>query len=155
MQVQYDAGVRIQSDSWGYESSSTYTDTSSQVDAFTWLHPDFLTLFAAGNKAANTSSTNGPYDTYGLQPGGTVQSPANAKNTIAVGAVDTLVPIQEGSGVILNFRVTDPTSGEPAGPIALSAPRAVSGTSSSLTLPTNQCRRGRPRLPGSYSHCQL
>ena len=30
-QIQYDAGVRIESDSWGFINPYTYTDSSSQV----------------------------------------------------------------------------------------------------------------------------
>ena len=47
-----------------------------QLDFFTWSHPDFLSIFAAGNNAGNGSASSGkatvgPFDGFGLLPGGT------------------------------------------------------------------------------------
>ncbi len=54
------------------------------VDKFTWDHPDFLSVFAAGNYGSGVNQLS------------TVSSPAVSKNCIAVGAGVTLKP---GSGV--------------------------------------------------------
>ncbi|KAG1674598.1 hypothetical protein FOA52_001847 [Chlamydomonas sp. UWO 241] len=105
--VQYRAGARVQSDSWGYDGSFAYTDSSAQIDTFAWYHPDFLMVFAVGNHGANTSARDGPFDAYGLLPEGTVSSPANAKNVIAVGSVLNLVPAQEGTHIVLSFSAVD------------------------------------------------
>jgi len=69
-QWQYGDGARIHSDSWG-GSGNRYDDYSRQLDTFTWNHKDFLPVFANGN--------SGPW-------GGTVGTPAAAKNVVSVGA---------------------------------------------------------------------
>ncbi len=66
----YDYGAHTHSDSWG-DDSKKYTLRAQRVDQFQWDHPDFLSLWAAGNK--------GPSN-------GTVLEPATAKNAVAVGA---------------------------------------------------------------------
>jgi len=68
-------GARIHTDSWGDEENilpfGRYTERTADVDRFMWEHKDTLVLFAAGNA--------GP----GLN---TVESPATAKNVVAMGA---------------------------------------------------------------------
>lgn len=68
----YDAGSRIHNDSWGTTVGSVYDGDSRAVDRFAYYHEDFLFFFAAGN-----SGSSGSY---------TIDSPANAKNVVAVGA---------------------------------------------------------------------
>ena len=64
----------IFSASWGYEGQNgAYTDLSSQYDDWIWRHPDTLVVFAAGN-------TN--YQK--------VVDPGSAKNTLCVGASESL-----------------------------------------------------------------
>lgn len=76
-QQAYDQGARIHSNSWGdrenLEPFNIYSVGSEDVDVFTWQHPDFLIVFAAGN--SGTSS-------------GTVSSPSTAKNALSVGATN-------------------------------------------------------------------
>jgi len=69
--VDYNAGARIHSNSWG-ASINAYTTYSAQVDEFSAENDDFVILFAAGN-----DGTEGP---------GSIGAPATAKNCITVGA---------------------------------------------------------------------
>ncbi len=69
-QQAWDAGARIHTNSWGANTFGEYTTASRQVDEFVWNHAMTI-LFAAGN--------SGP-------TGGTIGSPASAKNAITVGA---------------------------------------------------------------------
>eukprot|EP01060_Flectonema_neradi_P036771 TRINITY_DN7186_c1_g1_i3.p1 TRINITY_DN7186_c1_g1~~TRINITY_DN7186_c1_g1_i3.p1 ORF type:complete len:1309 (+),score=278.31 TRINITY_DN7186_c1_g1_i3:63-3989(+) len=63
-------GAAISSNSWGSNSAPIiYQGTETETDAFTWDHPYFLPVFAAGN------SKNGG-----------ILSPATSKNSITVGA---------------------------------------------------------------------
>ena len=64
----------IFSGSWGYEGlDGAYTDLSSQYDNWIWHHPDTLVVLAAGNKSYQT-----------------VVDPGSAKNTLCVGASESL-----------------------------------------------------------------
>ena len=69
----YDAGARVHSDSWGSDVI-VYDYSAASLDRWLWEHPDFVSVFAAGN--------------YGSEDGyrSTVTSPATSKNAIAVGA---------------------------------------------------------------------
>ena len=77
----YSQGARIHSASWGAFSSSYTTDTAS-IDNFmcvssrtltsSYAHPDCLVVFAAGNE--------------GEKGAGSIYSPANGKNVLAVGS---------------------------------------------------------------------
>ena len=66
----YDFGAHTHSDSWG-DDRKEYTLRAQRVDQFQWDHPDFLSLWAAGN----TGPSNG-----------SVLEPATSKNAVAVGA---------------------------------------------------------------------
>ncbi|KAG2487048.1 hypothetical protein HYH03_014294 [Edaphochlamys debaryana] len=72
----YRSGARIGSDSWGTVglAGTAYDDSAAQYDRFAFRNPDWLSVVAAGNQGTN-----------GHMPS-TVSSPANAKNTLAVGA---------------------------------------------------------------------
>ena len=63
----------IFSGSWGYSYGGTYTDLCSEYDDWIWRHPDALVVLAAGND----------YRYKVLDPG-------NAKNTLCVGASESL-----------------------------------------------------------------
>ena len=69
----YKDGARIHSDSWGNDAP-LYDGLAREVDEYTWSHPDFLPIFAAGN--------------FGMSAGApsTVTSPSTCKNGLAVGA---------------------------------------------------------------------
>jgi len=62
--------VKLMSNSWGNSVNGAYTANAAQVDQFMWDHPDFLVFFSNGN--------DGP-------SGGSVGSPATAKNCVSVG----------------------------------------------------------------------
>lgn len=66
----YAAGVRVHVNGWG-SSGNSYTGSSSQIDSFVNLHPDFLPVFGAGNSGPETS---------------TITNEANSKNALTVGS---------------------------------------------------------------------
>ncbi|GAX77726.1 hypothetical protein CEUSTIGMA_g5169.t1 [Chlamydomonas eustigma] len=110
-EIQYAAGCRVHSDSWGTSMTNSYQDMSRQLDMFLWTHPDFVSVFAAGNDGANSFSTKTLFDELGLVEGGCVQVPANAKNVIAVGSVFNYVPPGPGSPLIATFTALDASGG--------------------------------------------
>lgn len=66
----YSAGVRIHVNGWG-GGSNIYTDNSAEIDKFVYWHPEFLSVFGAGNSG----------------PGrGTLTSEANSKNALVIGS---------------------------------------------------------------------
>jgi hypothetical protein len=60
-------------DSWG-SSVATYDESAASADKFLFEHPDFISIFAAGNYGSNQDLPT------------TVTSPATCKNGVAVGA---------------------------------------------------------------------
>ncbi len=66
------AGARIHTNSWG-SSSNAYDSDDVDIDRYTWTNQDFLILYAAGNDGPDT---------------GWLNSYANAKNSIGVGATE-------------------------------------------------------------------
>lgn len=72
-QQAYNAGARIHSNSWGSDVGGAYDGDARAADIFSYGHEDFLLFFAAGN----AGYPDNPY---------TLDSPASAKNVIAVGA---------------------------------------------------------------------
>ncbi len=100
----------ISSNQWGASTNGHYDAYCQQVDQFMWSHKDFLTLFAAGNAGP------GP---------GTVNSPASAKNCIAVGATGnresgyTQYPSYNSRGPTTDGRLK-PTLLSPGGPVTSS-----------------------------------
>lgn len=89
---------RTHSNSWG-SPDSTYDAQTGQTDRFTWVRPDFLIFFAAGNQ--------GPAPL-------TVGNPGTAKNIVTVGATEN------GDGEPNNMADFSshgpiPASGPPAG----------------------------------------
>jgi serine protease AprX len=78
-QQAYDAGARVHSDSWGSNAAGAYTTASAAADAFMWSRRDMTITLSAGN--AGTDANND-----GVVDGGSIASPATAKNVITVGA---------------------------------------------------------------------
>ncbi len=70
-QSAYQAGARVHTNSWG-TIGGMYGPLSYDVDDYLYHHPDFLVVFAAGNAGS-----------FGLR---TINSPANAKNVLTIGA---------------------------------------------------------------------
>ncbi|NCC52698.1 MAG: hypothetical protein EOM20_15970, partial [Spartobacteria bacterium] len=85
----YTNGARIHSDSWGASRYGAYTLDSRSCDEFMWDHPDMLLVFSAGNDGADNNQ-NGIIDLNSMG------SPATAKNTLSIGAAESLRP--PGSG---------------------------------------------------------
>jgi subtilisin-like proprotein convertase family protein len=73
-QQTYDQGARVHSNSWNDNENAqvqnNYTDASQDVDEFMWANPDFLIVFACGNRALGGTGTMG--------------SPGTAKNGLTV-----------------------------------------------------------------------
>lgn len=74
-QLQYNAGARIMTNSWGSSKTPTYSAQCKQVDDFMFQHQDALVLFAAGNEGD-----------IGTAAKSTLSSPGGAKNVLTVGA---------------------------------------------------------------------
>ncbi|MCX7830815.1 MAG: S8 family serine peptidase, partial [Acidobacteria bacterium] len=87
----YDAGARIHSNSWGSSLGAIYDGDSRSADIFSYNNDDFLFFFAAGNRGA--------YGNY------TVNTPATAKNVVAVGATTNG---SAGSNAIASFSSKGP-----------------------------------------------
>lgn len=76
-----EVGATVHSDSWG--STNIYYDYESyQIDKYCWENPVFLPVFAAGNDGDRLTAS-------GSSGTSTVNSPATAKNCLAVGATNT------------------------------------------------------------------
>lgn len=90
-----DVGATVHSDSWG--STSIYYDYEAlQIDTFCWENPTFLPVFPAGN--------DGDRATYNGNSGtSTVNSPATAKNCMAVGATQTTGTTAQNIGVFTTY----------------------------------------------------
>jgi len=88
----WNAGVRVHSNSWGSASGSVYGADSVSADEFLYRHEDFSLFFAAGN--------SGPF-------GGTIDSPATAKNCVAVGSV---VSGASGANMVSDFSSRGPAA---------------------------------------------
>jgi subtilisin family serine protease len=110
-QQTYDYGGRIHSDSWGSDTAGAYDADCAFADEFAWNHPDHLTIFAAGNAGTDTSPANGVIDQ------GSCGSPANAKNSVSVGATENDRPSGTGGGTSTPWGTAWP-SDYPTAPIA-------------------------------------
>ncbi|HEX9370967.1 MAG TPA: S8 family serine peptidase [Roseiflexaceae bacterium] len=83
----YAAGARVQNASWGGATGGTYSSPTyggydsfaEQIDDYLWSHGDQLLVVAAGNQGADR-------DRNGVIDGDSINSPATAKNVLAVGA---------------------------------------------------------------------
>ena len=85
----YDAGARIHSDSWGSAVAGEYTADAMTTDEFIWDQPGMFVAFAAGNEGTD-ANRDGVVDAVSLD------SPASAKNVLAVGGAESGRP--SGSG---------------------------------------------------------
>lgn len=80
----YQAGARIQNNSWTSGVLGDYNELAADVDRFVWDHKDFCVLFAAGN--------SGVPDGNGNIVRGSIEPPGTAKNCITVGACESERP---------------------------------------------------------------
>jgi subtilisin family serine protease len=110
-QQTYDYGSRIHSDSWGSDTAGAYDAECAFADEFAWNHPDHLTIFAAGNAGTDSFPSDGVVD---LRSCG---SPANAKNSVSVGATENDRPSGTGGGTSITWGTAWPRD-YPAEPIA-------------------------------------
>ncbi len=81
----FNEGARVHSNSWGSPRSlGDYDAMASQVDEYTYQHPEFLVVFAAGNSGVDKNGD-------GLIDPNSISSPGTAKNSLTVGASENLV----------------------------------------------------------------
>ena len=78
-QQSYEAGARVHSNSWGSAANGAYTTDSVNADAFMWTHRDLAVTISSGNSGVDANGD-------GVVDGGSMMSPATAKNVITVGA---------------------------------------------------------------------
>jgi hypothetical protein len=122
-QQAYTQGARIHTNSWGDNENSSaqnnYSAGSEDVDAFSYAHPDFLLLFAAGNSGPGSA---------------TVGSPSTAKNALSVGGTGN------GSGYtsMASFSSRGPTTDYRFKPDLL-APATNTSAGNDYDVTTNQC----------------
>eukprot|EP00752_Nemacystus_decipiens_P002900 g2698.t1 len=88
LQPAYDGGARVHSNSWDTVSIE-YTSLSKEMDEFVYTHQDFLVVFAAGNCGDTTTDDLTDNCTILDDDEGTVLSPAQGKNVVAVGASES------------------------------------------------------------------
>jgi len=74
----------VHSASWGSAVNGRYDAQCAGIDDYIWNHPDFLPVFSAGNEGDDPKGNY--YVPY------TIDSPASAKNVLAVGATENLRP---------------------------------------------------------------
>jgi subtilisin family serine protease len=86
----YNAGARVQNGSFGSSVSGAYDSFAQLVDEFLWNNPQHLFVVSAGNSGEDT-------DNNGVVDSDSMESPAVAKNVIAVGASENTRPPSGGS----------------------------------------------------------
>ena len=110
-QQSYDAGARIQTNSWGGGTPGAYDGQSQDVDEFVWDNPDMLILYSAGNDGAEGADADNIVDQ------GSVTSPGTCKNCVTVGASENnraAIPqtwAARFGALIDTDRIADATSG--------------------------------------------
>lgn len=92
-QKAYEAGSRINSNSWGGEGS-LYTTECQQCDNFAWNNKDFLMVFAAGNSGESGRSS--------------LTTPGNAKNVLTVGASTSSSASFAKGGFLAGIEIVSP-----------------------------------------------
>lgn len=118
----YDAGARIHSDSWGSSAGAIYNEDSRSVDTFTYNNEDFLFFFAAGNQGSS-----GNY---------TVNTPATAKNVVAVGATTNG---SIGANSLASFSSKGPTKDGRIKPDVVAPGQYIVGASADEIHNSNNC----------------
>jgi len=78
----YGLAARVHSDSWGSAVEGEYNLDAMTTDEFIWDHPDMLIVYAAGNSGTD-------YNRDGVVDARSLDSPASAKNVLAVGATES------------------------------------------------------------------
>ncbi|CAM9425618.1 unnamed protein product [Ectocarpus fasciculatus] len=104
----YDGGARVHSNSWDTVSTE-YTSLSNEVDEFVYLHQDMLVVFAAGN--CGDTTTDDLIDNCSVldDDEGTVLSPAQGKNVVAVGSSESGGVTGKDMGIVSYFSSKGPT----------------------------------------------
>ncbi len=117
----YNAGVRVHSNSWGSSSGGQYTTEASEVDRFLYDNEDFSLFFAAGN--------SGPFT-------GTIDSPASAKNCVAVGSV---VSGSIGSDAVSDFSSRGPAADGRVKPDIMAPGESIVSASGTISSSDRNC----------------
>ncbi|CAN0175739.1 unnamed protein product, partial [Hapterophycus canaliculatus] len=97
----------LPSNSWDTVSTE-YTALSKEVDEFVYTHQNFLVVFAAGNCGDTTDDT---IDNCSVldEDEGTVLSPAQGKNVVAVGSSESGGEDSKDSDTVSYFSSKGPT----------------------------------------------
>jgi subtilisin family serine protease len=101
-QQAYDDGARVHSNSWGSDDLDPenpfggYAVDAREVDEFVWSHPDMTILFAAGNSGTDSLPESDALPGDGIIDPDSISPPGTAKNTITVGASESLRPAGSG-----------------------------------------------------------
>ena len=96
------AGARVHSDSWGSSVFGLYTSFDEMFDSYVWGNQNFLPVVSAGNDGMDGNYTQDAKDyldwygivipdaiTNGVIDSMSIGSPAQAKNSLAVGATES------------------------------------------------------------------
>lgn len=146
-QNHYAAGARVQTNSWGARGPNQYTNETGTYDRYTWLHPDTVLLFSAGNAEADLNNS-------GVLDQNTLGPEATAKNTLVIGASENVTTLE---GEARNYQTrTGPcnrygTLGASPVRIAANVAAPFSGSDNAQDLAMFSCR-GRVRNPLRPTH---
>jgi hypothetical protein len=146
-QNHYAAGARVHSNSWGARGPNQYTNETGGFDRYSWLRPDAVLLFSAGNAEADLNNS-------GILDQNTLGPQATAKNTLVIGASENVTSLE---GEARNYQTrTAPcnrygTLGGSAVRAAANVAFAFSGSDSAQDLAMFSCR-GRVHNPLRPTH---
>ncbi|HET6345249.1 MAG TPA: S8 family serine peptidase, partial [Myxococcota bacterium] len=124
------AGAALHSNSWGAPSDGTYDAVARSVDAFVFANPNDLVVFSAGNDGG----------------GGTISTPAIAKDVVSVGALRATAPES-----VASFSSHGPTPDGRIKPTVIGAGEAVmsaASTSACGTLQLSGTSMAAPNVAG-------
>ena len=138
----YNMKAKVQSSSWGTSPaagpddavgegglgprfSTVYSSHAHEIDFFTWTNKDFLPVFAAGND--------------GRRGARTIATPANAKNTLTVGAQEVLLQGTAKDDVAY-FSSQGPTADGRLKPEVVAPGTSVHAAYSDGNGPNTECR---------------
>ena len=115
-------GARVSSNSWGStEAPVIYQGTETETDSFTWNNPNFLPVFAAGNRR-----------------NGGILSPATSKNSLTVGA-HVNNPNKLMRDQVASFSARGPTYDRRPKPDIMAPGKSLTSSASDGSLHTFQC----------------
>jgi hypothetical protein len=116
-----DDDARVHTNSWGNQTPALpYDSAAFEIDDFVWNHPDLVICWSAGNDGIDANAN-------GVVDAGSVGSESAAKNSIVVGASESVRPNPEPYGHLrpssypVNPLNSDPTANDADGLAAFSS----------------------------------